>query len=39
MLDVRETPVEPLLGGTKILVVLGNVNKILLTEVAFSVFA
>lgn len=36
MLDVCETPVEPLLGWAEILVVFGNVDKILLAEVAVS---
>ncbi len=37
MLDVCETPVEPLLGRAKILVIFGNVDKILLAEIAVSV--
>lgn len=39
MLDVCETPVEPLLGRAKILVIFGNVDKILLAEIAVSVLA
>jgi hypothetical protein len=39
MLDVRETAVEPVLGGAKMLVVFGNVDKILLAEVAVGILA
>lgn len=36
MLDVREPPVEPLLGRANVLVIFGNVDKILLAEVTGS---
>jgi hypothetical protein len=39
MLDVCEAPVKPLLGGAKVFVIFGNVDKILLAEVAVSVLA
>jgi hypothetical protein len=36
MFDVREPPVEPLLGRANVLLIFGNVDKILLAEVTVS---
>jgi hypothetical protein len=38
MLDVREPPVEPLLGRANVLVIFGNVDKILLAEVTTQIY-